>query len=271
MARSTPAPPLSTSRPAYPGGASTFLFAHRAFVRRMDGRRAMTGAFALALVVEAAWVAALPYVAFAWGQALAFINTLAGSPGRVVMTVYDVFGVWAVGVPSLDWPATEPTPFLLGVTGVVVAVLFVASFFFPERHTPAVYLLRAVLLLQGSAVMFFAVWPGRFPYTLTGYGQGMTGAGLAIATAVPLVLALTYYVHDLGFARKVGLTVAALAHSVVLVPLLYAAHAALVATGSLLFLPALYFLAGIPLHVMTLVALYAGGMSWRGPAAAVPA
>ena len=153
------------------------------------------------------------------------------------------------------------------VTAVATLVAFAATWALPERFTPLKYLARAICLVQGISLFYFALWPGQFPYTLGAYGAGMMATGLAITSAVPVVLGFTYYVHDVGLGRKVLFTGLALAHSAILVPVLYAAHTLVVAAGSLLFLPVLYLLAGIPLHVMTLVSLYAWGMSWPGRAA----
>lgn len=257
-------------RPAYPAGASTFLHAHRAFTRRPHGARVGLGAAALAVGLTAAWAAALPYVTLGWGHALAAVSALAGLPGRVVMTPYRVLGVLPVAVPHLDWAAGPPSAAVWTATALAAAVLLAVTLLLPERFTPLAYLLRAAVLVQAIALGYFALWPDAFPYTLGSYGAGMMATGLAVTSAVPLVLGATYFVHDVGVGRKVLLALLALGHSVVLVPLLYAAHAALAAAGSLLFLPPLYLLAGIPLHVMTLVALYAWGMSWPGPSAPLP-
>ena len=260
---------------SYRAGAPTYAFEHRAFVRREGAARVVAAAAAQAAVWLAVCAAALPYVSRAWGHALAAVAPRIGA-GGVTMHVYDLgaaFGVaGSVGVPSLRVATVLPGPGLLLGTAVAVGVLAAATVLLPSSWRPAAYLARAVLLVQASAVVFFAVWPGALAYTLSGYLQGGMAAGLGMTVSLPVVFALTLYVQDLALWRTAALTALALAYSAVFVPLQYAAHAALLDVGTALFLPALYLFAGLPLHVFALVALYAWGMSWPGslPALGTP-
>ena len=228
-------------------------------------------AAALGVVSTALWVAALPWVARLWGHALAALAPAVGASG-VRMAMTDAWGLATVGVPYLDLAMGLPGPVALFASGFAVLVLWLASAFLPERWRPGVYLLRAVLLVHASAVVYFAVWPELWPYTLADYLHGMTATGLAIATATPVVLALALHVQDLSLTRKAAFTALALGYSVVLVPLQYAVQGWLLTHTTALAMPALYLFGGVPLHVFTLVALYAWAMSWPGrlPALGVP-
>lgn len=256
----------------YQAGASTFLFEHRAFMRQPDRRRILGGAAALTLVLSAAWIAVMPWVGRAWGHALATLVEGLG-PARVVMTVYRPLGLMEVGVPSLTLEAAPPGGPLWMATLIVTVLAFAVSFLLPDRMLPFAYAVRALVLVQGSALTFFLLWPEAFPYSLTSYLQGMSVTGLAIATAAIPVLGLTYFVQDVSWLHKLGLTGVVMAHSVVLVPLQYLAHGLLLHEGSLLFMPVLYLFFGVPLHVFSLVALFAWGMSWAGrlPSLGTPA
>ena len=204
-----------------------------------------------------------------WGHALAALAAaLPGGGPRVVMTVHRV-GPLEVGVPAFDVPTVLPSDALVATTGVAVFLLAFATHLLPERFRPGVYLARALLLVQLSALVYFSFWAERFPYTVAGYLEGLTGTGLALATSAVVVLGLTYYVQDVAAWRKALLTVLVLGYSVLLVPLQYAVQGLLLAKASVLFLPVLYLFFGVPLHVFTLIALYAWGMSWPGREAAL--
>jgi hypothetical protein len=86
---------------------------------------------------------------------------------------------------------------------------------------------------------------------------------MAVLLVIPVLLALTFYVIDVGVLRKIVLTVVMLGHLLVFVPLQYAVHAWLVVHGTLLLLPVLFLLFGLLPEVMVLIALYGWGMSWR--------
>ncbi|GAB5535082.1 MAG: hypothetical protein Rubg2KO_13310 [Rubricoccaceae bacterium] len=247
----------------YQAGATTFLHEHRAFMRQPDRRRILVGASAMTLLLSALWIAILPMIGRVWGHALAILVD-GGVPARVVMTVYEPFGWMEVGVPSLALDAAPPSGMLWMATLVVTVLVFAVSFLLPDRMVPLSYAIRAFVLVQASALAVFLVAPESFPYSLPSYLQGMSVTGLAIATASIPVLGLTYFIQDVSWLHKLGLTVVVLAHSVVLVPLQYVAHGLLLHDGSLLFMPVLYLFFGVPLHVFSLVALFAWGMSWTG-------
>lgn len=266
----TPTPLRASGRPRYRGGATTYAQEHRAHARVESPLRVVVEALGLGAVSLAAWVAALPLVSRVWGHALAAVAPLLGA-GGVRMAVTDIGGV-AVGVPYLALTMGTPAGWAVALSGLAVVGLWAASVLLPERWRPGVYLLRAVLLVQATAVVYFALWSDRFPYTLADYLHGMTETGLAIATATPVVLALVLHVQDLALWRKAGFTALALGYSVVLVPVQYAVQGWLLAQTSALWMPVLYLFFGVPLHVFALVALYAWAMSWPGrlPVLGVP-
>ena len=265
------APPRTPSRPAYRGGGATYAHEHRAFARIERRGRVVAEAVGLGLGIIALWLAVLPGVSDAWGRALAALSGAVHPSAEVVMSVHRVAG-WEVGVPHLALPMSTPGPVVLFAVGFAVLVLWIASALLPERWRPGVYLGRGALLVQASTVVYFALWPERLPYTLTDYLHGMTATGLAIATATPLLLALTLHVQDLSLGQKAGATALLLGYSVVLVPLQYAVQGWMLAYGTALWMPVLYLFGGVPLHVFTLVALYAWAMSWPGhlPALGTP-
>ena len=247
----------------YQAGATTFLHEHRAFMRQPDRARTLGGAAALTLALVTAWALLVPWLGRAWGYGLAWL-VASGAPGDVVMTLYEPVAGAPVGVPSLALEAALPSGTVWMATLVGTVLASAASALLPDRMLPFAYAVRALAAVQASALVYFLVWPEAFPYTLTSYLQGMSVTGLAIASASIPVLGLTYFVQDVPWRHKIGLALAVLAHSAVLVPLQYAAQGLLLHEASLLFLPVLYLVFGIPLHIFSLVALFAWGMSWTG-------
>ncbi len=244
----------------YRGGATTFLHEHRAFARLPNPARRLTEALVLTLVTTGAWIAALPFVGRVWGYMLAAV----GGSDRVVMTLYEVWGGLTVGVPHVVLEAPLPGAWLWGTTALVTILLFALSFFIPDRMTPGIYALRALLLIQASALVSFALRAEPFPYGLTDYLQAMMTTGLVIATVTPVVLGFIWHLQDVAWPKKLALAALMQGYAVVLIPLQYAMHGLILEQATMLFMPLLYILLGIPIHVLTLVAIYAWGMSWDG-------
>lgn len=259
-------------RPSYLGGATTYATQHRAYAR-LDGAGGLIGgAVLLTAAVLAGWLAVLPALSRAWGHALLWLTDALGVEAPVVMTVHDAWGLTTLGAPHVVLQMALPGTLLLFAVGLVTAVLWIATHFVPETLTPGIYLTRLLCIVQGSAVLYFALWADHWPYTLPGYLETMTVTALCLTTVVIPVLGLTYYIQDVTWTQKVFLTALCLGYSAVLVPVQFLAHALVLSKVTALFLPVVYLFFGIPLHVLALVALYAWGMSWPGrlPALGTP-
>lgn len=220
----------------------------------------MVGAALLALGFTGLWLWALPGVAWCWGHLLAFLHAGLHLPGRVTMTVSPLgFGlVWPV--PYLALPGALPSGGLLSGNAVVTVAAFAATFFIPRHLVPVIYYLRALLLIHATAIAYFFLFPGAFPYALDEYLHGMTSTSLFVITLVPAVLGFTFYVFDLPWRRRVGVTLAILGHLTLFVPLKYAMQGYLLYHGSLLYMPLFYLLFGVILDVLLFIALYGWGM-----------
>jgi hypothetical protein len=142
-------------------------------------------------------------------------------------------------------------------------VLVLVSLLLPRRYLPVSFFLRIVAFFQGCSQLFFAFWPEAFPYSAGGYIHTMLIAGLMIVPLVPIVLGFTYYLFDFSLSRKIGLTAMLMLHLTLLIPLQYAAHGWIMCHSSLLFLPLLFFVSGLPLNVLVFISFYAWGFSWR--------
>ncbi len=259
-----PVSPAHSARPPYANAAPTFLHRHRAMARLPHGRTSLLKAAALAFAMTGGWLyGAAPWVAVFWARVFAFWRDALGLPARVVLTRYHGAFDLTLAIPHLELSAGEPALTLRLLTAAVAGALLVVSFALPPRFTPAAYYLRALIFIQGTALTYFFLFPGAFPYTLGGYLKSMTATSFFVLSLVPLVLGLTHYLLDFSLPRKIALTFLIMGHLTIFIPLKYTLQAALLHYGSMLFMPVLYLIFGLLLDVLVFIALYGWGMSRR--------
>ncbi len=247
----------------YRGYLGGFIARHRALLFSPSNPTKIAGAVLLPIAFLVLWYLVRDHVSNAWLAMFDAWRAILGVSGYVTMVGYEV-GEWTrFSVPYLYVPANLPgdTAWWLGVGFVVVLV--VGSFLISHAYLPVAYLLRIVALFQGCAQFFFAFWPNQFPYSAAGYIHGMLIAGLMLITLIPVILGFTYYLFDFSLWRKIGLTLMMMVHLAILIPLQYAVHAYILHHCSLLFLPVLFFVFGLPLNVLVFIAFYTWGFSWK--------
>jgi hypothetical protein len=167
-------------------------------------------------------------------------------------------------LPFIGALTPQPDPRALWIAGAASLVVFAVSFLLPVRFTPLRYFLRLLALLQGTAILFFAIASDPFPYRLTDHVFVLETAGLVVMGLAPLVLGFTLHVFDLALWKKLLLTLGVLAHLAVFIPLQVLVHIWLVLHGTALVMPVLFLVFGLLLDVMVFVAFYGWAMSWRG-------
>lgn len=234
---------------------------HRALARLKFNFVELSSSIALVLAAVLACVRYLPYVTALWRVmfqlGLHFLPLQAG-----LATARYHFRGLHFEVPYLLLDPALPSLELWAATCVVTVVGFAFTFVLPSRLVAWSYLVRAVLFLQFSAVLYFAFFPAQFPQTPTEYLRGLTISGMALTTVIPALFFLTYYIFPFSFAKKVFLTLLTMLYLAVFLPLQVLLHALILQT-SMLFMPALYLIFGIPLDVLIVVAFYSWGMSWK--------
>lgn len=226
--------------------------------------RKLVPAMLVAIVFFAAWLLLLGSVARLWGGLIDFAWREYLRLGGVVSAVrYDFYGLLSFDVPYLSFSAGLPSGGEWWGGLILTGALVLTSFVLPRQLLPIGSLLRVVAFFQGGAQLFFALWPQAFPYEGSGYVHGMLIAELMLIALVPLLLGLTYYALDFSLGRKMLLTMVIMSHLTLMVPLQYIAHAFVISQASLLFLPLVFFVFGLPLNVLVIISLYAWGVSWR--------
>lgn len=164
-------------------------------------------------------------------------------------------------IPYLAMAALPPSLMQWAVTCLIAIAVLAFTFFLPSQWIPLVYVLRGVVLVQATALIYFAVFPTSFPHTPESYLGGFAEAGLVLVSLVPLLLALTYYIFDFGLMKKAFLTCAVMTHLMFFIPLQVLLQA-LILQKTVLFMPLLYIVFGMPVDVLLIIAFYSWGMSW---------
>ena len=233
---------------------------HRALAHFRLGPMNMATSLALLALFSWIWVGILPRVCRFWSRTLAIgVSTL---PLHARLDVAERhFGFVTLQIPYLRMEPILPSLWLWSVTCAVTLLLFAATYLLPKHLTPVVYLSRAVLIVQGTALVYFALWPVGFPHTPDGYMEALVTAIIALITVVPGLYALTYYIFDFGLAKKALLTSITMAHLTLFLPLQVLLQA-LVLQTTVLFMPVLYIVCGMLVDVLLIIAFYSWGMTW---------
>jgi hypothetical protein len=215
----------------------------------------------LVLLFSSAWLIFLPWVCRCWQYFFRVATKLIGLSGDVNLREHHLTPFLRFVIPYPHIEDVGPDARMWWSTAAVVLVLFLASLLMPKKLIPVAYLLRAVLFVQASALLYFALAPGRFPHTPDSYLEGMMNYGLALISFVPVVFGLTYYIFNFGLIRKFLLTAVTMVHLSLFFPL-QALLQAVILQKTVLFMPLLYIVFGLPLDVMVIIAFYSWGMSW---------
>jgi len=237
---------------------------HRAILTlRLSGARAGYGALT-ALLLAALWFFAINPMAHVWAAMLGFWSEVIGLPAEPGIARHVIFGgAYVIEFPRLAAAAAPLTPAQWWTGMIAALVVFAGSYLLPQRWLPVLYLLRTAAIVQGSAQLFFAVAPESFPYDVAGYTEVLLTAGLMLIGIVPLLYGLTYFTLDFSRGRKLALVLIAMAHLAVFVPMQYVAHAWLLHHGSLLAMPLLFWMFGLPVDVGVVIGFYAWAVSWK--------
>src|SRR5690606_22058010 len=108
---------------------------------------------------------------------------------------------------SLEWLANSsshlvPDTSTILITAFIVIGVFASTWWMSDRQLPVKYLVRTLCVVQASAVLFFMVAPGQFPYTLTGHLATTLNAGFYLMLAVPVLMALGWGVLRVPLYQK---------------------------------------------------------------------
>lgn len=236
---------------------------HRAIYQIRLSRSNLIMSVLLPLVFNALLLVLLAPILRLWHVLFAFwLEKLA--PGSAV-TVHAIdLGKYMLSLSAPALAAGLPSAAMWWGTVIGSVLIFlVTNLISPNRFLPLTYIIRACLLIQVTALIYFYCWPTQFPYDATGYLINALTMALFFLFMAPWILGVTYYIFSFSLLQNVALTALVLGYFVLALPMQYLLHAYALHHLSLLYLPLFYLVFGIFLDVMMFVALYSWGMSWR--------
>ena len=250
-------PPVEPRFQGHRGGA---IAMHRALTHFRLGPRNLLMSVSLFLFFSAIWVALLPSLCRFWTGFLRLGVRLLPLHGTLEVAEHG-FSWFRLGIPYIRIYPVLPSLWMWSLTCLLTLSLFVGTFFLPHKYLPLSYLLRAILAVHSTSLVYFALWPLRFPHAPDSYMESLITSGIGLITVVPLLYALTYYIFDFGFWKKAVLTVLTVAHLSLFLPF-QALLQALALQTTILFMPVLYIVFGLPILVLMIMGFYSWAMSW---------
>ena len=247
--------------PSVRGHRGGIIPMHRALAHFQLGPWHLVTAISLWIFFSVIWIECLPWICMLWAKIFALGLRFLPLHADLLLTERLVTRNLRLEIPYLAMAALPPSLMQWAVTCLIAIAVLAFTFFLPSQWIPLVYVLRGVVLVQATALIYFAVFPTSFPHTPESYLGGFAEAGLVLVSLVPLLLALTYYIFDFGLMKKAFLTCAVMTHLMFFIPLQVLLQA-LILQKTVLFMPLLYIVFGMPVDVLLIIAFYSWGMSW---------
>jgi len=243
------------------GWRGGWIAPHRAFAYLPLNAKDLTVCVMLAAGMTLAWVSVLDRVGLLWGRIFRYWTEALGLQTTVFTAVHHLGG-HHFPLPYLNLAAGPPDPQIWWISGAVTLALLAVTCFMSEEKLPWIYLLRFLVLLQGTALVYFVFAAARFPHDLPSYTAGMLYFGIVLISLIPAILGLTFYLFDFSLLKKIWLTLLVARYLTLFIPLQYMLHIYIL-QKSILFMPILYFAFGPFLDVLIFVSFYSWGMSWK--------
>jgi hypothetical protein len=234
---------------------------HRSMARYVLSPADMVTAVLMVLLMSLIWLLLVPEVCNLWVRMMDFGIQSLPMHAQLHITEHHIasFLNFRVPFPSMD-PVLPDAP-TWRITAAITLAIFVATFFLPAMLIPVTYLLRGILFVQATALLYFAVIPAEFPHTPDSYLEGLLASGLALISILPLLFGLTFFIFQFSMLQKIFLTALTMAHLVLFLPLQILLQG-LILQKTVLFMPLLYIVFGMPLDILVIIAFYAWGMTW---------
>ena len=253
--------PRFADRGRFRGHRGGVITMHRALTRFVLVPLDLITSSLLVLLLSFMWIVSLPWLCRTWGYVLETGMKMLALHTELGLTEHHITPYIRFVIPFPKMEGIAPDAWTWWSTAAVVCLLGAASYFFPKRLTPVTYLLRAVLLIQVTALLYFQLIPARFPHTPDSYMEGLVSYRIALISAVPAVFGVTYYIFKFGLIKKIALTALTMSYLSLFLPVEILLQA-MVLEKSVLFMPILYIVFGLPVDILIILAFYSWGMSW---------
>jgi hypothetical protein len=234
---------------------------HRALAHFRLGARNLFTASCLFIFLSCTWLILLPKVCRLWTAI--FTSAIRALPLRAELGVatHHLTPWLGFDIPYLRMEPVLPSAQMWWFSCASTVLILVVTYFLPERLIAVIYLVRGVSLVQASALLYFVFIPARFPHTPDSYLAGLVTSGIGLISLLPLLFGLTYYIFDFGLLRKAFLTWITMLHLIVFFPFQVLLQA-LVLQRTVLFMPVLYIIFGMPIDILLVIGFYSWGMTW---------
>ena len=253
--------PKTADRSRFRGHRGGVIVMHRALARFVLAPLDLITSFLLVLLFSFTWIVSLPWLCRMWRYALENGMKMMALHSELGLTEHHLTPYVRFVIPFPRIEGIAPDAWTWWSTAGAVALLYTASYLFPQRLTPVTYLLRAVLIIQVTALLYFLLIPARFPHTPDSYMEGLVSYRVVLISSVPALLGLTYYIFKFRLFKKVALTALTMGYLSFFFPVEILLQA-MVLEKSLLFMPVLYIVFGLPVDILIILAFYSWGMSW---------
>jgi hypothetical protein len=253
--------PRFADRRRFRGHRGGVITMHRALAHFVLAPLDLVTAALLALLLSIAWLLSLPWLCRMWGYGLGNGMRVLALHTELGLTEHHITPYIRFMIPFPKMEGIAPDALTWWSATGAVCLLYAASYFFPKKLTPVTYLLRAVLFIQGTSQLYFLLMPARFPHTPNSYMEGLVSYRIALISAVPALFGLTYYIFKFSLLKKIVLTTLTMSYLSLFLPVQILLQA-MVLEKSVLFMPILYIVFGLPVDILIILALYSWGMSW---------
>ena len=237
------------------------ILMHRALAHFRLGPMNVIIATFLFVFFSLIWLVLLPKVCHFWTAVLALGTRVLPLRAELGLAQHHLTRFISFDIPYLRMEAVQPSPLAWSLTCAATLALFAGSCFLSGKFVPIMYLLRGILLVPATALLYFVFMPARFPHTPDSYMEGLVTAGIALISTVPLLFGLMYYIFDFGLPKKAFLTALTMIHLALFLPFQVLLQA-LFLQKTVMFMPMLYIIFGMPINILIIVAFYSWGMTW---------
>jgi hypothetical protein len=235
---------------------------HRSMAHYVMSPADLITAVMMVVLITLIWVLAVPAVCELWVHMMDYGIHYLPFHGQLHITEHHITSFLRFRVPFPSMDPILPDAQVWRATGLVTLAIFVGTFFMPAQWIPVTYLLRGILFVQATSLVYFALIPAEFPHTPDSYLEGLLASGLAMISIMPLLFGLTFFIFQFSMPQKVLLTMMTMGHLVLFLPLQILLQG-LILQKTVLFMPVLYIVFGMPLDVLIIIAFYAWGMTWN--------
>ncbi len=236
------------------------IWSHHLPMGRLAGGVLIALFFTVVLAFSQEAIAAL------WGQQLVWWMRALDLPGQFVLAGTAPESLFNLPVPLVDPTMPDTTPFTLAAHALACVAIWVCAGWLPDSAKPGAYLARFAVLIHGASVLYFGLWPASFPHSPINHMGGGLRQAWVLVLFTPWLHLCTYYLFPFAAWQRLAVTTVTLAFLLLLAPLQYATHAALLVLMGQVLMPLLHLLFGVMVPILGVVALYGWGMSWHDPA-----